>query len=232
MVSIKGVQKTSLIDYEPNIASVVFLAGCNFRCPYCQNPELALDKPELPIIPEEEVLEFLKERKKWIEGVCISGGEPTIQKDLPEFIEKIKKLGLKVKLDTNGSNPKMLKELIEKKLIDYIAMDIKAPAEKYAGVVKLNVNADGIKRSADIIKKSGIEHEFRITVVPTITGDDDIKEISEWLKGSKKFFIQQFQPKTCLNKDFEKIKPYAKEELEKLVDIAKPYFEFVGMRGV
>ncbi len=232
MVSIKGVQKTSLIDYEPYIASVVFLAGCNFKCPYCQNPDLALDKPELPIIPEEEALKFLEERKKWIDGVCISGGEPTIQKDLPEFIEKIKSIGLKVKLDTNGSNPKMLKELIDKKLIDYIAMDIKAPTGKYAGVVKLRVNTEHIKKSVDIIKNSGIGHEFRMTVVPTITGEDDIKEIGEWLKGGKRFFIQQFQPKTCLNKDFENIKPYTKEELERFMKIAKPYFELVGMRGV
>lgn len=232
MVSIKGLQKTSLIDYEPYIASVIFLTGCNFRCPYCQNPDLVLDNPELPEILEKDVLKFLKEKKGWIDGVCISGGEPTTQKDLPEFIEKIKKIGLRVKLDTNGSNPEMIKELIDKKLVDYIAMDIKAPIEKYGEVVNVKVDIDDIKKSIDIIKNSDIDYDFRITAVPTLTDDNDIKKISEWLKTSKRFFIQQFRPNICLEKSFEKIKPYTREELERLIKIAKPYFGFVGLRGV
>lgn len=232
MVRIKGLQKTSLIDYEPYIASVIFLTGCNFRCPYCQNRDLVLDSPKLPIIPEEKILKFLKEKKEWLDGVCISGGEPTIQKDLPEFIEKIKKIGLKVKLDTNGSNPRMLKELVKKRLVDYIAMDIKAPIEKYSDVVKVKVDIDDIKKSIDIIKNSNVDYDFRITAVPTLTNNDDIKRIGEWLKNSKRFFIQQFRPKICLDKSFEKIKPYTKEELERLIKIAKPYFVFVGLSGV
>lgn len=231
MVSIKGLQKTSLIDYAPHVASVIFLKGCNFRCPYCQNPDLVLDSAELPTMPEEEILNFLEKRKKWIDGVCISGGEPTIQKDLPVFVEKIKKLGLKVKLDTNGSSPQMLKELIDKKLVDHISMDIKAPIEKYVDVIKIKININDIKESVDIIKKSDIDYEFRTTVVPTITKEEDIKKIGEWLKGSERFFIQQFRPNTCLDKNFESIKPYTKQELQKLMILAEPYFEFVGMRG-
>ena len=177
MVRIKGLQKTSLLDYEPHIASIVFLAGCNLRCGYCQNPELARDDKELNEINEDEVIKFLEQRGKWIEGVCISGGEPTIQKDLPAFIQKIKNLGLKVKLDTNGTNPEMLKVLIEKKLIDYIAMDIKTSEKKYSDLTKTKVNTGNIKKSADIIKKSGIKHEFRITAVPGIVNENDIMEM-------------------------------------------------------
>jgi pyruvate formate lyase activating enzyme len=213
------------------MASVIFLTGCNFRCPYCQNPDLVLDKPELLTIPEEKVLGFLKEKRKWLDGVCISGGEPTAQRDLPEFVEKIKNIGLKIKIDTNGSNPEVLKELIDKGLVDYIAMDIKAPIERY-GVVKGKINIDDIKKSVDIIKGSDVDYEFRITAVPKITKEEDIKEIGKWLKDSKRFFIQQFRPMICLDKEFENIKPYTKEELERLIKTAEPYFECVGLRGV
>src|SRR3989344_5633428 len=138
-LEIKGLQKTSLIDYPPYTSCVVFLAGCDFRCPFCQNPDLILNPEKLETVKQEDFLEFLKKRKKWLDAVCISGGEPTLYEDLPEFIKKIKDLGYKVKIDTNGNNPNAIEELINKKLIDYVAMDIKAPLDKYSKAANAKV---------------------------------------------------------------------------------------------
>ena len=182
---IKGIQKTTLLDYPEKIASIIFLAGCNFRCPYCQNPSLVNGYEGLPTIPERAVLEFLRDRLKWLDGVCITGGEPTLHEDLSRFISKVKKEGLLVKLDTNGSNPGMLEGLLGEGLLDYIAMDIKAPIQRYAEVVKTKVNLNKIQRSVEMICKSGLDYEFRTTVVPGLLGEEDIAEITSWLKGSK-----------------------------------------------
>jgi len=230
-IPIKGWQKTSLIDYSPYTASVIFLGGCSFRCSYCHNPDLVLNFDKIPDIDVNEVIDHLKSKKKWIDGVCITGGEPTIHKDLPLFISKFKELGLKVKLDTNGTNPMMIKELIDKKLIDYIAMDIKNILEKYKQIVIVDIDKEKIKESVSIIKNSGIDYEFRCTAIPGLVGKKEIFLISRWLNGAKRFCIQQFRADMPLiNKEMQKLNPYSKEELNELAETAKPFFEKVEVR--
>ncbi len=227
---IKGLQKQTVIDYPGKIACTIFTFGCNFRCKYCHNPELVIDDGR-PEIKEIEILEFLKSRKGFLDGVCITGGEPTLHKDLPDFIRKIKNLGFLVKLDTNGTNPEMLKGLIEEKLVDYIAMDIKAPLDFYENVVNVKVNKDDIQKSIDLIRKLK-EYEFRTTVVPGLFNENHAKLIGEWLKGSKRFYVQQFRGIKTLDKNFVNKKPFTKEELIKFRNILKPYFETCEIRGV
>jgi len=227
-LEIKGLQKTSLIDYSPYTSCVVFLAGCDFRCPFCQNPDLVLNPEKLDTIKKEDFFEFLKKRKKWLDGVCITGGEPTLYKELPEFIKKIKDLGYKVKLDTNGSNPDMLKELV--KLADYVAMDIKSSLEKYDESAGVKVDIEKIKKSVEIIKNSGIDWEFRMTVVPALHSQEDFEKIGKWLKGAKRFFLQQFSNKICLDKSFEKITPFSKEDMEEFKVILSKYISKVEVR--
>jgi len=227
---IKGLQKQTVIDYPGKLACTIFTFGCNFRCSYCHNPELVVDDGRSEI-KEGEILEFLKNRKDFLDGVCITGGEPTLNENLPDFISKIKKLGFFVKLDTNGSNPEMLKGLIEKKLVDYIAMDIKAPLEFYENIANVEVNKDNIQKSVDLIKKMK-EYEFRITVVPGLFNEKYAKMIGEWLKGSKKFFIQQFRGIKTLDRGFVGKKSFSKEELMNFCNILKPYFETCEIRGI
>jgi len=229
MVTIKGWQKTSLIDFSPYTASVIFLAGCNFKCGFCHNPELVLHYSEVPDIDEEEIIDYLKKKKMWIDGVCITGGEPTIYSDLPEFVDRLKKIGMKIKLDTNGTNPSVLKKLIEK--IDYVAMDIKAVLGNYEEVVCVDIEKDKIKKSIDLIKNSNIDYEFRTTVIPGIVGKKEIFKIGKWLKGSKKYVIQNFRnTKSMINNDFKDIDPYSEEELEEMKKIAEDYFDEVEVR--
>ncbi len=223
---IGGLQKLTLIDYPGKIAATVFLVGCNFSCPWCYNPELVLaeDINKHAKISEKDFFDFLKQRKGLLDGVAICGGEPTINKNLPDFIKKIKKLGYAVKLDTNGSNPEMLKNLIDEKLIDYVAMDIKAPLaqfpisnsqfSKYDEVAGTKVNLEKIKKSIEIIKKSGINYEFRTTIIPKLHQLKDIVDIAKQLKGAKKYFLQQFKPEKTINPKYKKYKPFGQKQLE------------------
>jgi pyruvate formate lyase activating enzyme len=227
---IKGLQKQTIIDYPGKVACTIFTFGCNFRCSYCHNPELVIDDGR-PEINELEILDFLNNRKVFLDGVCITGGEPTINKDLPDFIRKVKALGFLVKLDTNGTNPKMLEELIEKELVDYIAMDIKAPLEFYDNVTKVKVKKEDIQKSIDLIKKMK-GYEFRITVTPGLFNEKYAKSIGEWLKGSKRFYIQQFRGIKTLDQSFINKKPFSKEELMNFCNIMKPFFEKCEIRGV
>jgi len=231
-VIIKGLQKLSVIDYPGKVSCTIFTFGCNFRCGYCHNPELVVDDGRAEI-SEEEILNFLSKRKDFLDGVCVTGGEPTINKDLPEFLSKIKKMGFSVKLDTNGSNPEMLEQLVRSGLVDYIAMDIKAPLEKYDDVTKVKVDKEKIKKSIGIIRKIGNfpEYEFRITVVPGLFNGQDALAIGKWLKGSKKFYIQNFRNIKTLDKSFIERGPFTKEELENFCDIMKPFFEECKIRG-
>lgn len=229
---IKGIQKTTLLDYPGKIASIIFLAGCNFRCPYCQNPSLVNGYEELPTIPERDILEFLRGRREWLDGVCITGGEPTLHKDLPGFIAEVKKEGLLVKLDTNGSNPGMLERLLGEGLLDYIAMDIKAPLPKYASVAKVEVDLNKIQKSVELIRMSGLDYEFRTTVVPGLLGEEDITEITNWLKGSKKYYLQQFRNHVTLDEALRDVSPYKPEELHSLAAVASKGFETCEVRGI
>ncbi|MDW8033763.1 MAG: anaerobic ribonucleoside-triphosphate reductase activating protein [Nitrososphaerota archaeon] len=227
---IKGLQKLTLIDYPGKIACTFFTFGCNFRCPYCHNPELVVDDGTPPI-PEEAIFLFLEERKSFLDGVCITGGEPTLHNDLPDFIRKLKNLGYSVKLDTNGTNPKMLKQLIEEKLVDYIAMDVKAPLEKYEAVVRVKTNIENIVESIEIVKVFR-EHEFRTTVVPELLSREDIMTIVNQLKGARRFFIQQFKPSKTLDKKFLEKQAYFTDEIEKIVKMIKPLFEVCEVRNI
>ncbi len=231
-MEIKGFIPVSLIDYPGKICSIIFLPNCNFRCLYCQNPDLINSPEKLLTVPADEILNYLKEKKKWIDGVCITGGEPCLHKDLPGLIEKIKALGLLVKLDTNGTNPSMLQHLLAKNLLDYIAMDIKAPKEKYELVARTKVNMIDIEKSVQLIKNSGIDYEFRTTVLPALHNDTDIMEIGKWLQGSKKYFLQQFRPEKTLDPKFANEKSFSKEELLRLRDAAKQFFEKCEVRGI
>lgn len=230
---IKGIQKTTLVDYPGKIASIIFVGGCDFRCPFCYNKDLVVNYRNLPTIAEEEVLAFLKKRKKYLEGVVVTGGEPTIYKDLPKFLAKIKKLGLLVKLDTNGSNPKMLEELIKRKLADYVAMDVKSSLEKYKKAAGTDVNLSDIKKSAKIIKNSKIDYEFRTTAVPGLFSKQELEKIGKWLKGAKKYYIQQFVPmESCINPELAKQRPFTNKELQGFRKMGEKYFSVCELRGV
>jgi len=227
---LKGLEKLTLIDYPGYMACTVFVFGCNFRCGFCHNPELVIDDGREPL-KEEDFFNFLKERKDFLEGVCITGGEPTLYEDLPDFIKKIKDLGYLVKLDTNGTNPEMLEKLINQKLIDYVAMDIKAPIEKYEKIVNAKVDKEKIKKSIEIIKSSEIDYEFRTTATPDLT-ENDFLEIAKWIKGSKKYYIQQFRPIKTLDKSFEKRKPIPDEKILEIFNKIKQNFSYCDVRGI
>ena len=189
---LSGYNKLTLLDFPEKMACTVFLPNCNFRCPFCHNASLVLSPDTQPSISEEEFLSFLKKRKGVLEGVCITGGEPTLSPDLYDFVLKIKELGYLVKLDTNGYRPDVLQKLLG--VVDYVAMDIKNSPEKYAETVGLkNFDIDKIKRSVSLIQESGKPHEFRMTVSPDMQSDEDFESVGEWLKGEEKFFLQQYK---------------------------------------
>jgi pyruvate formate lyase activating enzyme len=230
LLEIKGFERVSLIDYPGKMASIIFLPDCNFRCPFCQNPDLIERPGKVPTVSEGVVLDYLKGKKVWIDGVVVTGGEPTLHKGVAEFLKKVKGIGLLVKLDTNGTNPEMLEELVKEKLLDYIAMDIKAPPDRYGEVSRVRVNIEDIRRSVGIIRESGLDYEFRTTVPKSVIKKKDIEKIGEWLKGSRAFYIQQFRPDITLDKSFKKEEQYTGEELEGLAEAVRPFFEKVGIR--
>ena len=215
-MKIGGLQKVSLIDYPGVISGIVFLQGCNFRCPYCHNPELVDEKLFGPCLDEKIILDFLNTRKGKLDAVTITGGEPTIQKDLIPFIKRVKKMGFAVKLDSNGSAPQVIKELLAEKLLDFIAMDIKAPLKKYNNIVKAPVDLDKIKESIKIILKAKIPHEFRTTIVRSQLGAKDILEIAKLISGASRYALQKFVPTKTLNKKLLKEKTWSDDELEKI----------------
>ena len=230
-MKIGGLQKTSLQDYPEEVSSIIWTIGCNFSCPFCYNKDLV--KGNIAQIPDEEILLFLKKRKKLIDGLVISGGEPLLQKDLKDFCKKVKKLGYKIKIDTNGSFPDKLKDLIDEKLVDYIAMDVKAPKKKYRELTNAKIDIKKIDKSIEIIKNSNLDYEFRTTIVPNFLVKDDIVEIAKWLKGTKRFYLQQLKIDTPLvSYKLTKVSPYPKEELIKILKDIKPCFETCEVRGL
>lgn len=224
MVEIKGLEKFSSKDFPGHISSTVFLGGCPFRCPYCHNAELVLDPGSVRTVPADVFLSFLDERRNWLDGICISGGEPLMHDDIEELAEIIKDRGLLVKIDTNGSFPGALENLISKGLVDWIAMDIKAPLERYREVTRSEVDVERVARSSDIIRNSGLPYYFRTTVVPGLVGPDDVLAIGEWLRGAGEYVLQPFLPQNTLDPEFMKVRPYAREDLAAMAEAAKPYF--------
>lgn len=228
-MKIIGVEKSSFIDYPGRISTVFFTAGCNFHCSYCHNASIVEGLGEE--IGEKEALKFINNRKKFIDAICISGGEPTLQRNLYEFIEAVKKEGFLVKLDTNGTEPHLLKRLIKDKLIDYIAMDIKAPLHKYEAVVARKVDRDAIKESISIIKKSDIDYEFRTTLCKELLTKEDMLEIANLLKGSKKYYIQNFRDGDTVLVGKNQLTPYSLEELRLIKGEIEGFFEACDIRG-
>ncbi|HLC46898.1 MAG TPA: anaerobic ribonucleoside-triphosphate reductase activating protein [Candidatus Nanoarchaeia archaeon] len=217
---IKGLQKTTLSDFPGQVACIVFTAGCNLRCPYCHNPELITQPALLPSIPEEEFFAFLDSRKKFLEGVVVCGGEPTIDPNLPEFLRKIKQRGFLVKLDTNGTNPAIVKRIIDEKLADYVAMDIKSSKEGYAKAVgvaiDLSLVEETIRLLMDYGSKGVIDYEFRTTVVPGLVSREDVLKIARWISGAKKYVLQQYRNMHVLDESFSNVEPYGDNDLREL----------------
>jgi pyruvate formate lyase activating enzyme len=245
---VAGLQKTTLIDYPGKIACVVFLAMCNFRCPWCYSSELVLPLKiaKQPKISEKEFFDFLRQRQGLLEGVVICGGEPTVNKDLPNFIEKIKKSGFFVKLDTNGSNPKMLKDLVRAGFIDYVAMDIKGPMGpnfqliptgskqsifNFKKILGEGAKIEDIQESARFLKLGSVDFEFRTTCVPKVHEKDDFFKIAEWIGGENvKYFLQSFRPEKTIDPEFEKIKPFENKFLEDIAKEISPHFKICQLR--
>ncbi len=229
---IGGLQKLTLIDYPGRLAAVVFLSGCSFRCPFCYSSELVLPEKikNQPEISTKYFFDFLKERKGLLEGVVLCGGEPTLNKDLADFIKKIRKFEYLIKLDTNGSNPKMLKELIDKDLINYIAMDIKGPKEKYANFAGGKIDIKKIQKSIDILKKEKVDYEFRSTIVPDLHKREDVMEMARWISGAKRYYLQNFRPEKTIDPKFEEIQPYPQEFLLEIQKAISPFFEICQVR--
>lgn len=216
-----GIEKLSLVDFDGKLSCTLFTGGCNYRCPFCHNSPLIKEQPFLDL---NEILDYLNKRKKMLDAVVISGGEPTLHKELPDILKVIKEFGYIIKLDTNGTNPKMLKELIDNKLIDYVAMDIKGSLNNYHLITGVNNPLlDNIKESINILKLSNIDFEFRTTLVKEYHDLDTIKDMKELLEGTKKIYLQKFVLReTCLNQSLNEVdintaKQY-KEILEQTVE--------------
>ena len=229
---IGGLEKLSILDYPDHLAAVIFTQGCNFRCHFCYNPMLVLprkgedekNKKEKGFSPlsTEDLFLFLEKRSGRLDGVVITGGEPTIHVNLPAFIKKIKKIGYDVKLDTNGTNPEMLTYLLEKKLIDYVAMDLKAPFDRYESVVGVKINYYNLKKSVKMIIKSGLPHEFRTTVVPGLLKKSDLKTMGRLIKGAQNWYLQSFKSDTNLvNEKYQGSPSYSSKQMKELVEIGK-----------
>lgn len=230
---IGGFQKLTLIDYPGKVATTVFTVGCNFRCPFCHNPELIdFPKESLPTYRENEQVffDFLEKRKGLLDGVCVTGGEPTVQPDLLEFLEKIKKMGFLVKLDTNGNRPEVVKEVVRRKLADFFAMDIKNRSGKYAETAGVDIDEAKIRESIALIRGSGIPYEFRTTVVPGLHEEDDFDGIVSLIDGADAYYLQEFR-------DFRILSPSLRErskgktiDLDRIAAKLAPHFGTVGVR--
>jgi len=226
-IKIKKMIKTSMIDWEGMIVSTLYVSGCNFRCPFCYNTDLVINAQSLPVISEESVLSFLVERKLFLDGICLSGGEPTLYSDIFEFLKKIKSYDFSIKLDTNGSKPARLKEIIEHNLVDYIAMDIKNCLNiddytRTTGIYRKQIIKE-IKQSIDMIMSSGIEYEFRTTVIPGFHNAEMIKSIAMEIQGARRYILQNFlQSEEMLDPRLKDVKPYSAERMKDILKKIKP----------
>lgn len=229
---LKGLQKLTLLDFPSKMACTVFSGGCNFRCPFCHNASLVIGNRliESPTLPEEEFFSFLEKRKNILEGVCVSGGEPTLSPDIIPFLYNIKKLGFLVKLDTNGSMPNVIADAISEGLVDYVAMDIKNSKESYSKTVGLeNYDISPIIESAELLMRCGIDYEFRTTLVRELHKESDIISIGKWLAGAERYFLQTFIDSGDLLA--EGFSSYDKNETEHLLSLLKEYIPNAQIRG-
>ena len=227
-MQIKGLQKTTLLDYPGQVACTVFTGGCNFRCPFCHNASLVLAPNAVDSIPENEFFAFLSKRKGILDGVCVTGGEPLLQNDIIPFLERIRSMGFKIKLDTNGSFPQRLEEIISLGLVDHIAMDIKNSPEKY-GITSGASCLDQVLESIQLIMESGISYEFRTTVVRELHEIEDIEEIGKLISGAEQYFLQAFKDSDELIG--EGFSAYSDEEMEQLLSVVLKYVPSARIRG-
>lgn len=229
-MQIYGLQKLTLLDFPRKTACTIFTGGCNFRCPFCHNGDLVLGNLPEPI-NTDELFAFLKKRSGVLDGVCITGGEPLLNPDIDSFIKEIRKLGYLIKLDTNGSNPEYLKNLVEQGLVDYVAMDIKNSKDAYPKTVGIdNFDVSPISESVEFLKNSKTDYEFRTTIVKEFHTEDDIMKIGEWLKDSKKYFLQNFvDSESVIKKGLHSVD---ESELKNWKDILTRYIDFVEIRGI
>lgn len=230
-MKISGLQKLTLLDYPGKMAAIIFIAGCNFLCPFCHNSDLVVAPKDAPEISQEEIFSFLNKRKGILDGIVISGGEPLLYEETIDLIKRIKDLGYSVKLDTNGSFPERLKEVIDKGLVDYVAMDIKNCKEKYAKTIgKESFDISKIERSVEILKNGKVPYEFRTTIVRELHTPQDIVDIGKWINGTKNYFLQPYRDsESVIMKGFSAPK---KDELEAIKAEIKPFAENVEIRGI
>ena len=231
IMQIHGLNKTTLLDYPQHLAATIFTGGCNFRCPFCHNSELVLCPVEQPLVEEEEIFRFLEKRRGIVQGVCITGGEPTLSGDLEPFIDRIREMGYPVKLDTNGYRPDVLWKLLSAGKLDYVAMDIKSSRKGYAEAAGLSgIDLSRIEESAAMLRSSSIPYEFRTTVVKGIHRAQDFEEIGRWLSGSRVYYLQSYvENENVMMPGFDS---FSKEEMENFAAIARKYIDKVFLRGV
>jgi len=233
MVLVKGFQGITTLDYPDRVSSTIFLAGCNFRCPFCHNKELVEDFESLQTITDDRLFSLIEERKDFIDGISITGGEPLLSEDIIGFISILKeKFKLPVKVDTNGYNPDILKKILSENLVDYVAMDIKTSPSKYVIACGVNIDFERIKNSIEILLHSSVDYEFRTTMVPQLVTLEDVREIGVLIAGAKKYVIQQFRNWKTLKDDFTGIVPYKPEELKKARDIMTQFVPEILIVGV
>jgi pyruvate formate lyase activating enzyme len=234
-LDIKGFIPNTMLDWEGMLASTIFLPRCNYRCPFCQNTELVLHPERLQSVPLSAITSYIAERTGWVEGVCITGGEPCLSEDLPELCIALKAEGVLVKLDTNGSFPEMLERLITRGIIDYVALDVKAPLEP--GPYQAATGVDDpdllprVMRSIEIVRTSELEHEFRTTVVPQMHGPEEVERIARYLEGEGRFVLQQFNPGDTLDPQFSSRRRISEEDMDSMTQRARAFIPDVVMRG-
>lgn len=229
-MQIKGLQKTTLLDYPGKVACTLFTGGCNFRCPFCHNASLVLSPNDVTDISEEEFFKFLKKRVGVLDGVCITGGEPLLQHDIIPFMEKIHALGFAIKLDTNGSRPKLLRKIVELGLVDHIAMDIKNSLPKYSLTSGTNIKIDDIKESIDFIMSCGVSYEFRTTIVKELHTIDDMMAIGKLISGAENYYLQSF--KDSGNLICPEYSAHSEETMHDMLSAVKPYVKNAELRGI
>jgi pyruvate formate lyase activating enzyme len=227
---IVGIERLSLSDYPGKLCANLVVPGCNFRCPYCSEAELVFDFIPMPKVSEDEVIAFLHPRLDFLDGVCMTGGEPTIHRELPAFLERLKSIGSLVKLDTNGSHSKRLAHVLGRRFVDYVAMDVKVPLKRYSETVGYRITPEELLDSIQLIRRSGADYEFRTTVVPGIVDGDDLEEIAKTLAGSKRYVLQGFKRGATLSPECRDVEPYSVVEMRQFVDRVAPYITDVSLR--
>lgn len=230
-VKIAGLQKLTLLDFPERVACTVFTSGCNFRCPFCHNASLVLGSFEEECMTEEEFFSFLSGRKGILDGVAVTGGEPLLQPEIDTFFEKIKEMGFKIKLDHNGSRPDVLRDLIDRKLVDYVAVDIKNCREKYPLTAGCSwVFLSKVEETVELLKEGKVPYEFRTTVVQELHDREDFESIGEWISGADKYFLQQFEDSGELIE--EGWTAASKEDMQSFLETVQPYVKYAALRGV